>query len=60
MANMGELGVPEISVTIHDVTVCGTVIRRPPCIAPSQWLWFWNDANKFDAAVELRKHIRRY
>jgi len=42
MANTSELGTPEIVVTTHDVTVCGTLITRPASIAPSQWLRFWD------------------
>lgn len=36
-----DLGKPEILVTANDVKVCGVHVARPPSIAPSQWVAFW-------------------
>lgn len=35
------LGAPHIEVTASDVRVCGVRVERPPAIAPSQWIAFW-------------------
>lgn len=45
MRHQGRLGIPEITVGTHAVTICGTIVKRPVAIAPSQWLQFWSNVN---------------
>lgn len=40
------LGKPQIDVTTNEVVIMGTRIERPPTIAPSQWLKFWESVAK--------------
>lgn len=50
MSKTRELGVPEIVVTMYDVTVCGVVVLRPDSISATQWLRFWEHVKE----VEMR------
>lgn len=43
---MSNLGKPNIEVSKDHVVVMGIRIPRPPAIAPSQWLDFWDKAKK--------------
>ena len=44
------LGIPEIEVLADWVQVCGVAIHRPPNIAPSQWLDFWERVRRIGNA----------
>ena len=44
MTRTSGLGKPEIIVEANWVMVCGVQVLRPPSIAPSQWLCFWQRA----------------